>query len=775
MDSRGHKTKGLHKNLSMSNCFCYQWLCIVAGMKRAVLVLVASILLAGAPLGLNAGAATSGCDIKILEIGTAGLSVDSDAEREAQDLLIVRNSSVTTSFTVQMVYIQSSGVRSETGTMNLGTIAPNATKTFVAPLLAAMNPDATVLPNLSLSSAGGTVLVQKTTGAVYCDQLGWGQSALYESSPAPAAPAGSTLARDTSGIAQDTNNNATDFVVEQPGCGGVQFSEIQPFVTDAVGDAIEAWTELWGRTDPIGNCTLVTGFAERYIIPQVDMPNQGSRRVIRSGLNAVGQREALHMGETGGSLWLADRTLHAGAQPIYLPVDHAAFPAIERGQTWSLVDDLWRATYAPTPEATNVYIASAPIDASQNFPPCANVRISEMLPNAAGDDADNEWVELYNPTTDTIKLAECALRIGSDTYYMSDYDGLTPGEYHAYSSFSSDAGAAKSVSIRNTSDEPLLVSWTDTNGSHVWQSFYIYDGTSSTTADEGAVWARFDDGWRWVQDSATPGRENSMNEGSGLPEPTESAAAASSVTDQPDIVSSGMTITITELLPNPAAPLSDDTDEYIELFNPNTVAVDLRGYTLQTGTKFSYSYTFPAKVIDPGAYLIVMSKDSSLLLSNTTGVARLLDPSGAVVSQTDVYTDAAEGVSWAIIDGVWKWTAQPTQATTNSYAAVATASTKKAAAAKTAKTAKTATAKASKSSGTTKAAKSTDTAAVANAKSSSTANKPVPVHTAVLAAVGVIGVLYAAYEYRTDIANYIYKLRSHRAARSQAGSAVAGR
>src|SRR5262249_40824305 len=43
-------------------------------------------------------------------------------------------------------------------------------------------------------------------------------------------------------------------------------------------------------------------------------------------------------------------------------------------------------------------------------------------------------------------------------------------------------------------------------------------------------------------------------------------------------------INITEMLPDPVAPATDANDEFIELFNPNSTAVDLAGYVLKTGS-----------------------------------------------------------------------------------------------------------------------------------------------------------------------------------------------
>lgn len=54
---------------------------------------------------------------------------------------------------------------------------------------------------------------------------------------------------------------------------------------------------------------------------------------------------------------------------------------------------------------------------------------------------------------------------------------------------------------------------------------------------------------------------------------------------------------ITELLPNPAGTGTDATDEFIELYNPNSITYDISGYTMQTGLTTKHSYIFPEGTI----------------------------------------------------------------------------------------------------------------------------------------------------------------------------------
>jgi hypothetical protein len=247
-------------------------------------------------------------------------------------------------------------------------------------------------------------------------------------------------------------------------------------------------------------------------------------------------------------------------------------------------------------------------------------------------------------------------------------------------------------------------------------------------------------------------------------------------TDQPQATQTYLPIHITELLPNPAAPATDADDEYVELHNPNSQAVNLDGYKLQTGSNYTYSHTFGSVTLPAGGYQVFYSRDTSLTLSNTAGRARLLDPAGTVVNETAAYGAAAEGSTWAFVNNSWQWTTSATPGLANVFSQTVKfpTTTTKAAAAKKTTAAKTSTAT-TKKAAATKAATAAKPKAAAAAKTTAAAAggesgaKNTLLHTGVLAGVGALTVGYGAYEYRHDLANRLEQFRRNRAARRAAG------
>lgn len=124
------------------------------------------------------------------------------------------------------------------------------------------------------------------------------------------------------------------------------------------------------------------------------------------------------------------------------------------------------------------------------------------------------------------------------------------------------------------------------------------------------------------------------------------------------------TLVITELLPNVTS--YDTGKEFIEIYNPNSQAINLNGYVLQLGPSFNKSYLLPAdQTILPGAYMTFSDTITGIVLPNTNATLRLVAPAGNVVSETDMYLSPAEESVWTLIGASWQYSNQPTPGAAN--------------------------------------------------------------------------------------------------------------
>lgn len=223
---------------------------------------------------------------------------------------------------------------------------------------------------------------------------------------------------------------------------------------------------------------------------------------------------------------------------------------------------------------------------------------------------------------------------------------------------------------------------------------------------------------------------------------------------------------ITELLPNPASPQTDAEGEFVELYNPNPEPIDLNGYKLQTGSSYSYSFTFDEEVLAPGEYKAFYVSDTNTLLANSGGRARLINPDGEVVSETSSYEEAEDGEAWALINSTWQWTSTPTTDAANVLTLPPAANkaggeaTKKTKAKKSKKTS-------AKKAATKKQTKKSKPAATGNERAIYNEPEPTPppLHPGVLAGIGGLTLAYGGYEYKNDVANRFRQLRRYRASR----------
>ncbi len=453
----------------------------------------------------------------------------------------------------------------------------------------------------------------------------------------------------------------------------------------------------------------------------------------------------------------------------------------------------------------------------------------------AGATASQEFIEIYNPGVTDIDLAgatggTAAWRLhffsasttasGSPVWSQPTYSlpltGTVPaGEYYLLASkeyLPGDVEADQDFSDRmsNTGGGLQLVQadgkafivhdrivWQagSTRAAGTWQtpepggsmqrepiddSYLLEDGTPTAFRNEGTITP----GDAWVQNPGINLPEEPGGEEGASPVPPETVPA-------PPVNSSLAAPVISELLPNPASPARDESDEYIELFNPNQEPFILTGYTLEVGSTRLHDFTFTDATIPARQYIALYSNDTELPLANSGGQARLLDPQGAKLTEAAPYTAAKDGLAWAANGQTWEWTTTPTPGMPNSISVLAS-SVGSPGSAKTSQTA--ARVNAAKVSGVkgvrtkaktskpktarTKAAKVKKQPKQKPAQVASITKTEAPrptIHTGILVAVAGLAVLYGAYEYRHDVADRIRRLRGHRAARVRTGRQAARR
>ena len=449
-----------------------------------------------------------------------------------------------------------------------------------------------------------------------------------------------------------------------------------------------------------------------------------------------------------------------------------------------------------------IIIAITPVLAqSPAGQPDLTIVFSEIL---AKSDNSQKFIELYNLSDDTVPLDGWKIQRTNSTgtkdwsaTALVALDGvIQPRGYFLVASPSVTASADISHNLTNLNSNEGNLRLTDDGG-------LIHDlvgwGQASTKADGGAPIVKLDEAGQPLEFVAGESFKRRVDEDGkfidsdhnfndffisaqpsprSTPQPTlvesevdpsgtsssnsagQVAGSAQNTTSQ-DASFSGpfAKLELSELFIDPDKPLTDAEDEFVEIYNPTPQSVNLEGYSIRTGMKYSYKFTLPDIVIKSKQYIALFAIDTDLVLSNSEGQAQLLDPAGQTIYEVPPYQKAKPNTSWATLGGSWQWTAQSTPNAVNIAAATGEGIGS------------------GSSSSTGRTYLSDVNTLGANSSGRGVYEEPEvlaneQVDTAVVAGVGALALLYAGNEYRYDLANFFAKLRryfaSRRSGRTQA-------
>ncbi len=403
------------------------------------------------------------------------------------------------------------------------------------------------------------------------------------------------------------------------------------------------------------------------------------------------------------------------------------------------------------------------VSLAQPLPGSPTIVISEISMGTSAS-ASDEFIELYNNTKTDVDVSNWTIYYKSSTGKTWTKKASLPQntfihahDYFLVASLLPNADVNLTSGLAQTGGTVVLK---DANGANVdmvgWGTSDMSETQAAAPAQtDEVVYRQFDD-----QNQTMTDTNNNFSDFDISHTATPKMPPAVE-TPTPDISTTYPTITLNELLPDPVAPQSDSTDEFIELYNPNNLDVNLSGWILKDAG--GGSYIIKDKIIPALGYLTITSSESSLSLNNSGDVISLYSPDNNLVDESADYGNAKPGLSWAIVGNSWNWTISPTPSTANSAIYVETDN------AKPANSSKSSTAKkvsASKKAATSKVAKAktkpTSNAASkgnqdnANTETGTTNNSLLWSWLLIALGVGTIG--YGIYEYRPEIIAAYHRL-----------------
>jgi uncharacterized repeat protein (TIGR01451 family) len=328
-------------------------------------------------------------------------------------------------------------------------------------------------------------------------------------------------------------------------------------------------------------------------------------------------------------------------------------------------------------------------DASVVLNSFRSILINEVAWGGTAASADDEWIELYNPSSMTINLTNWTLKSSSGSVAITLSGSLSAGGYFLLER--DDNTTVSDVSANQfytgaLSDSGDVLTLLDSSGNFVDSANSdggLWPQGSALEKDNYASMERLgittDNDERWATNRGLP--KNGYDAQGGPIYGTPKKANSTGVQPTPTaaipptaIPAVGRPI-INEFLARPGFDWNQDGkvdvfDEFIEIKNIGVVDISVGGWKLDDeADQGSAPFTLPSLTLKPGQYAIFYGLQTNILLSDGGDTVRLLDASGKVY---DAYTYALAGVEDQSVcrlpdgNGIWYEDCVPTPNRLNS-------------------------------------------------------------------------------------------------------------
>jgi hypothetical protein len=113
-------------------------------------------------------------------------------------------------------------------------------------------------------------------------------------------------------------------------------------------------------------------------------------------------------------------------------------------------------------------------------------------------------------------------------------------------------------------------------------------------------------------------------------------------------------LVINEVFPNPKG---SDEVEFVELYNPTELPIDLSGIILDDKEGGSKIYKIKDNQIDPFSFVVLYREETGIVFNNTEDIVRILGENNEIIAQIE-YSNVVEGASYSFdkSKGVYSWT-----------------------------------------------------------------------------------------------------------------------
>lgn len=456
----------------------------------------------------------------------------------------------------------------------------------------------------------------------------------------------------------------------------IRISEIFPdplAVSDTEGEFVEIYNAGSSEVD-----------LSQYVI------SDGKNEKKLFGTVAAGEYKALYFGSAfftnSGKTYILKSSDEAG-------IDSVSYESAKSGWSWSFDGSIWRWTPRVTPDGENMFPESILL---------SRVILSEVLPNPEGEE-DEEFIEIFNDGIISEDISYWSLSdVSGGSYMFPEGVVLDPQEYFVVEKpqflFSLN-NTKETIFLKDPMEKDVdRVSYNETKTGvsygfdgkkwrmtksstpgkqnvfdkemkigknsvpkKAYQNVWVYFSPKIKNADEDEARYRWDFGDGSSSSSSNP-KHRYAKKGTYTVElsvDTERNVAKRSfqikISSYPK-----RSVRIAAFEPNPVG--KDEEGEWIQIRNEEKKAVDLKGWSVASGTKISSLaniFIDESIVLSPGEEKKIFREEAaSFSLPNSVGTVELRYPDGRVahrVAYSGESTSLPEGETYRESDGKWLW------------------------------------------------------------------------------------------------------------------------
>jgi len=293
----------------------------------------------------------------------------------------------------------------------------------------------------------------------------------------------------------------------------------------------------------------------------------------------------------------------------------------------------------------------------------SDVVINEIAWMGTIASANDEWLELYNNTSNPITLDGWLIKANDGTPDIKLAGTISANGFYLLERTDDDtlpnvtADLIYKGALGNTGEDLKLYDSSNNLIDEVNCSSGWFGGDNSSKQTMETLRQARGENQAWQTSENPGGTPKAQNSAGAIAESTGEARPLQELKEEAEevgpLINYPTGVVLNEILPSPEG--ADDQGEWIELYNSNNFEADLSGWKIEDieGAKTTYTFDKNAKIA-PDGYLILKRPDTKITLNNSKDGLNLLWPDDKIIDSL-TYNAAPKNQSYNKTNSGWQW------------------------------------------------------------------------------------------------------------------------